>query len=62
MMKTLISIADCQEMLGVSRSTIYRLAERGQLEFIHIGSSVRVRLQDVEKLCHKPASISGSLA
>lgn len=50
-MKTLISIADCQEMMGVSRSTVYRLVERGQLSFVHIGRAVRIRRAEAEALC-----------
>jgi excisionase family DNA binding protein len=47
-MKALISIAECEEMLGISRSTVYRLVERGQLTFVHIGRAVRIRRDEVE--------------
>jgi len=33
---------------NVSRSTAYRLNERGELPFVHIGRSVRIRREDAE--------------
>jgi excisionase family DNA binding protein len=48
-MKALISIADFQEMFGVSRSTVYRIAAEGQISFVHIGRAVRIRCEDAEK-------------
>lgn len=37
----------CQ-IYGLSRSTAYRLHERGELPFVHIGRAVRIRLEDAE--------------
>jgi len=36
------------EHYGLSRSTVYRLHERGELPFVHIGRAVRIRLEDAE--------------
>jgi excisionase family DNA binding protein len=47
-MKTLLRISEFQEMYGLSRSTVYRLHDRGQLEFVHVGRAVRIRLEDAE--------------
>jgi excisionase family DNA binding protein len=46
-MKMLISIAEFQEITGVSRSTVYRLIERGDISCVHIGRSVRLHRDDV---------------
>jgi len=34
---------------NVSRSTIYRLQERGAIKFVHIGRAVRIRREDAER-------------
>jgi excisionase family DNA binding protein len=38
---------DVAELLNVSRKTAYRLIERGELDAIHVGRSVRVRPDDL---------------
>lgn len=42
-MKSLISISEFQDAFGVSRSTVYRLIERGEIECVRIGRAVRIR-------------------
>ncbi|MFA7585765.1 MAG: helix-turn-helix domain-containing protein [Novosphingobium sp.] len=44
-----MTIADFQHYYNVSRSTVYRLRERGELEFVHIGRAVRIRREDAER-------------
>jgi excisionase family DNA binding protein len=47
-MPTLISISEVQQILGVSRSTVYRLIALGELGCVHIGRCARVPRTDVE--------------
>lgn len=47
-MKALISIKEFSEEFGVSRSTVYRLQKRGEIEFVHIGRAVRIPKVAVE--------------
>lgn len=48
-MSALISISEFQEMCRISRSTVYRLIERGEIERVNIGRAVRLRRDDVDK-------------
>lgn len=47
LMTSLISISEFQQILNVSRSTIYRLIERGEVRRVHVGRSVRIPAEDV---------------
>ena len=47
-MKALLTIADFTSAYGVSRATVYRLVEKGDLNFVHIGRAVRLRTEEVE--------------
>jgi excisionase family DNA binding protein len=47
-MTTYISISEVQQTLSVSRSTVYRLIERGELRCVHIGRAVRISSEDVQ--------------
>jgi excisionase family DNA binding protein len=42
-MKLLMTVNEFCSEFGVSRSTVYRLNARGELPFVHIGRSVRIR-------------------
>lgn len=57
-MKALISITEFQQTFGVSRSTVYRLVERGELEFVRIGRAVRIRRDEAEAWCSSLSSTS----
>ncbi|MDQ2728943.1 MAG: helix-turn-helix domain-containing protein [Actinomycetota bacterium] len=46
----LVDIASAAARLGVSRSTLYRLIEAGQLDVVHVGRSVRVPTAALEDL------------
>ena len=48
-MRLLLRLRDFQEMYGVSRSTIYRLSARGELELVHVGRGVRIRREEAER-------------
>lgn len=52
-MNTLISISEVQRLLNVSRATINRLLDRGELRGIHIGRAVRIPSEDVEAFVHR---------
>jgi excisionase family DNA binding protein len=52
-MNTLISIAEVQSLLNVSRATVNRLFERGELRRVHIGRAVRIPAEDVEALVQR---------
>ena len=58
-MPSLMTIADFQRTYNVSRSTVYRLRDRHELPFVHIGRSVRIRREDADKWY---ASLTGSEA
>jgi excisionase family DNA binding protein len=43
----LMTIRDAAEALGLSRSTVYELIGRGELEVVHVGSSARIPAEAV---------------
>ena len=49
MKSALLTIAEFQHHFNVSRSTIYRLRDRNELPFVHIGRAVRIRREDAER-------------
>ena len=48
-MPVLLTIADVCQNYRVSRSTVYRLRDRQELPFVHIGRAVRIRREDADK-------------
>jgi excisionase family DNA binding protein len=48
-MKRSFTITELAERWGVSRSTVYRLMKRGEVPFFKVGSTRRVRVEDVEQ-------------
>jgi excisionase family DNA binding protein len=46
----LVDLASAAARLGVSRSTLYRLIEAGQLDTVHVGRSVRIPIAALEDL------------
>ena len=48
-MPALITIAEFLRTYNVSRSTVYRLRDRQELPFVHIGRAVRIRREDAER-------------
>lgn len=47
-MTALVSISEVQRQLNVSRSTVNRLIERGEIGSVHIGRAVRIPSEDVD--------------
>ena len=45
------SLAECEALTGLSRSTLYRLQARGELKTVKIGGSRLVPARDLERLC-----------
>lgn len=45
----LLTIKQVQRALGVSRSMVYRLVQRGELRVIHIGTAIRVRQSEIRR-------------
>ena len=46
----LLSSTPVQQMLGLSRTTVWRLARSGALSTVHFGSALRFRRSDVVAL------------
>ena len=57
-MPALISISDVQHRLNVSRSTVYRLMDRGEIRRMNIGRSVRIPSEDVDAFVQRLGSTS----
>ena len=51
--KVLFSPDEAGTYLGVSRTTIYRLLNRGNLQSIHIGSARRITRESMEALVNE---------
>lgn len=47
-MKDYISIAEFQKMFSISRATVYRMRDRGEINFVHLGRAVRIARTDVD--------------
>jgi excisionase family DNA binding protein len=45
----LLKIADVAEHLGVSNATVYGLCERGELPYVWLVTSMRIRPRDLEE-------------
>ncbi len=48
-MAKLMSIRDFAERYSLSRSTVYRLEERGEINFLKIGRSTRISTEVAEQ-------------
>ena len=58
----LLRIDVAAERLAVSRATLYRMVQRGELPTVRIGTAVRVPVQAIERwLADRMASQGGSL-
>ncbi len=47
--RPLLSVRQAAELLGVSRASVYKLVERGELPCVRISNAIRVRLLDLER-------------
>jgi excisionase family DNA binding protein len=45
----LLKIAEVAEHLGVSKATVYGLCERGELPYVWVATSMRIRPRDLEE-------------
>lgn len=61
-MPTLISISEFQQMLGISRSTVYRLMEQGEVGRVRIGRAVRIPRDDVDTYLQRLRAAEASVA
>jgi putative molybdopterin biosynthesis protein len=52
----LLRPADAAERLAVSRKTVYRLIDRGELRAIHVGRVVRIDPDDLDRYLNREAS------
>lgn len=48
-MAKMLTIGQFMQSYGVSRSTVYRLFEQGNLSRVNVGRSVRIKTDDAEK-------------
>lgn len=48
-MSQLISVKEFAERYSVSRATVYRLRDRGEIVFWKVGRAVRIKTEDAEK-------------
>lgn len=48
-MRVFFKIPEFQQTYNVSRSTVYRLMERGEIRFVKIGRAVRIPREDAER-------------
>lgn len=44
----LLTLADVQSRLNVSRSSVYRLIRAGELDVVHIGAAIRIREESLD--------------
>jgi excisionase family DNA binding protein len=48
-MAALLTINDFTNEYNISRSTVYRLRDKGAVPHVHIGRAVRIRREDAER-------------
>jgi len=48
--RALRTLEYAQQMLGVSRSTLYRLEKQGRITFVRLGRTIRVTQASLNKL------------
>jgi excisionase family DNA binding protein len=46
----LLSVGQVAQVLGVCRSTVYKLCERGELAHVRLANAIRIRPSDLERL------------
>ena len=58
----LLTVAEAARSLGVSRSTVYELIGRGDLEVVHLGRAARVPSESVQDLVGRVRGLATSVA
>ena len=48
-LEQLATMRDTQELLRLSRPSIYRLIESGELEALHFGRALRITMRSIEQ-------------
>jgi excisionase family DNA binding protein len=58
----LLRIDAAAERLAISRTTLYRMVQRGELPIVHIGTAIRIPVSSLERwLADHVASRGGGL-
>lgn len=60
-LQPLLTIRQVQKALGLSRSMVYVLIQRGELRVIHIGTAIRVKQSEIRRFIqeHETAEQTG---
>ncbi len=60
-LQPLLTIKQVQKALGLSRSMVYLLIQRGEIRAIHIGTAIRVRPSEIRRFIqeHEAAEQAG---
>jgi excisionase family DNA binding protein len=54
--KKVLSLEEARQILGISRSLIYKLAKNGEIPVLKLGSRVLIRVETVERILTEPPS------
>jgi excisionase family DNA binding protein len=54
----LLKVAEVAEHLGVSKATVYGLCERGELPYVWVVTSIRIRPRDLDEFLSSRLTIS----
>jgi excisionase family DNA binding protein len=58
----LVTVREAARLLALGRSTVYELIAAGRLPTIHIGRSVRIRVEDLRALIDRDPRADGAVA
>ena len=60
-LQPLLTIKQVQKVLGLSRSMVYVLIQRGEIRAIHIGTAIRVKQSEIRRFIqeHEAAEQTG---
>lgn len=57
----LLKATEVAQILNVSKAFVYQLMQRGQIETVHIGSSRRIRVEDLTKFIEENTGFTNCL-
>lgn len=46
----LLSVKDAAQYLGLSRSSVYKLREAGEISYVRLGGAVRIQREELDRL------------
>jgi putative molybdopterin biosynthesis protein len=49
----LLPVADTARVLSISKSSVYRLRERGELRGVRVGARLRFSMRELEEFIHR---------